>query len=249
MANAAATTDETKSPMPKTWGQVFKVDTPNAICKVYTAYDPKTDQFSAAYRMMNRQGQILKSGSFHVALAPIKRDVMKVLSNRVGWSLKGALKSATKLGTKVATMRTLRNIKKIMEDPRFIAAAGVVYPPLGVNIAVIKKGSALLDAARAGNPQAVAAVASINAKAYTGDPAALKIRKTLRALYLAKSAGVNVDAKVEGWLYEKKYRTPLQAGVLDPRKSAGGVLRYLFSNGIETEKKVQPVSLFDLFKK
>ena len=220
--------------------QVFKLETPNAICKVFTKYDPATDQFSAVYRFMNRQGQLLKEGRFHIAMAPIRRDVMKVLSNSTGWSLKGAFKSATKLGSKVATMRTLRNIKRIMEDPRFVAAATVVYPPLGVNIALMKKGSALIDAARAGDPRAAAKLASINVKAYQGDANAIQVRKALRAMYMAKSMGVNVDAKIEGWLYNRTYRDPSQVS---------SSFRQLYTDGLAKEKTVKKVDLRSLFKK
>ncbi len=197
-------------------GQIFKLKTPNFIAKVYTAYDRNTDQFKAVYRITNtKTGQLIRQGDFGVALKPIKEQVVALMNQRrsevggdveIGWSLRGALKTATKLGTKVATMRTLRTLKTIMTDPRFVAAAGVVYPPLGVNIAMIKKGSAVLDAARAGDPTAKAKLAQVNALAYEGNPDAIKLRKALRAMYMAKAAGVDVNAKISGWIYHKAYR-------------------------------------------
>jgi hypothetical protein len=158
-------------------GQLITLDAGHGIKGILAIdYNPKSDSVKGKLVVPRRGGKPYTL-DVQVNLGEIRKQVASLLSNRTGWSLKGAKRALKKATNKAAIMKVLRTTDRIMNDPRFkagIMAASTVYPPLGITYATIQAGSGIIKAAAAGDPQAQATLATVAtmAQAQAGDSAA-----------------------------------------------------------------------------
>jgi hypothetical protein len=122
---------------------------------------------------------------FSLDIGGLKKAVIQQLNNRLGWSLSSAIRSATSIASKIGLKRVLDSVNTALKIPGVKGLVSMV-PGLGISITALQQGSALLDSVTSGNVKSQAKLAKIAMLAKSGNPAAIKLRKALRALYLNK---------------------------------------------------------------
>jgi hypothetical protein len=134
---------------------------------------------------VDERGDLTGTKWFYVDLHGIKKAVIRQLNNRLGWSLSSAIRSATSIASKMGLKQVLDSVNTALKIPGVKGLVSMV-PGLGISITALQQGSALLDSVTSGNVKSQAKLAKIAMLAKSGNPAAIKLRKALRALYLNK---------------------------------------------------------------
>ena len=140
--------------------------------------------------VLTRNGVPCWRGELGVPLHEIRQEVIAALNNRPGWGW-GAIKKAAKgLASKVGVTRLVKEAKKIATNPLLVG----IYPPLGVSVASIRKGVALLSSAKKGVTAAKSQIKGLAAMAKQGDPKAGKAMVLLTTLDTANKGGKDLQA-------------------------------------------------------
>lgn len=163
-------------------------------------------------------------------LEPIRRRIVKLLSNRVGWSwsdLKRGVSKAVKRAAALQAVRRLEELAKAHADE-----LGSIYPPLGVSIKAIKTMSRLIDKAKKNDPHARDSIAYITEQADAGNPEAIRYRDAMSKIYLAKK--YSAEAQVSGWVWNVPFRGMLEARELD-KSNPSHIHRYLYKQGLDED--------------
>ncbi len=127
---------------------------------------------------------------FSVNLAPLRANIIKTLSNRVGWGFSDITRVASKVVNKVASKKLYSQIQSAINDPRLakgIAVASIAFPALGVTYASVRAASAIVNAATEGNKDAISKIKNVAELAAQGHPAAVKAKEVLKKVYEAKA--------------------------------------------------------------
>ncbi len=108
-----------------------------------------------------------------VPLDDVRREVISLLSNRVGWGWGSIKKAAGKIAKKVA-------IKKIASaaynvSKRALPMAKVLSPQLGLSISAVQRVTGIVQRAKAGSPKDRRQLAVIRRSAQDGNPTAAKL--------------------------------------------------------------------------
>jgi len=184
-----------------------------------------------------------------VPLAPLRRAVAQYLTQAQGpgpaatssgW-LHSLARAVNPLAHKAALKALARHVEAIAEHPLFkkgMAAAGTLFPPLGVSYGAVRAGTELIAKVRAGDPEARGKLTAIAKLAAAGHPAALDTTALLRNLL-----GIQAHAAAEGggvagapW-----YSTPWQGVRPQPT-------RYLYWQGLNPRKKIGLGDMLNFFR-
>ena len=122
---------------------------------------------------------------FSLDISGLKKTVIQQLNNRLGWSLSSAIKSATSIASKIGLKRVLNTVNAALKLPGASTLVSMV-PGLGLSIKALNQGAALLDSVSSGDVKSQAKLMNIAKLARSGNPAAIKLRKALRAVYMNK---------------------------------------------------------------
>ncbi len=174
-------------------GQLISLDAGHGVKGLLAIdYNQATDTVHGKLSVPRRGGKPYTL-NVSVNLGEIRKQAASLLSNRTGWSLKGAKKALKKATSRAALEKVLRTTNNIMKDPRFkagIAAASIVYPPLGITYATIQQGADIVNQAMKGDPTAAATLMTVNsmAQAQAGDSNAVQQLQLLMGQYQAGNA-------------------------------------------------------------
>lgn len=173
-----------------------------------------------------------------INLRPIRKLVLNSLSNQVGWSWRDVKKASGRLVRKVGSKKLLMQITKVINDPRFakgMMAASTVFPALGITYAAVKASSKLVEAASAGDGNAIDRIKRIKALAENGDLDALRTVRAMGAMHEAKKGGADIGAWYDSIV--AKNANPDRPNVITQSRG-------VYSTGLNAPMKIIDVKVF-----
>jgi len=184
------------------------------VARVKMAFHKPSNTLETQLAIYNSdESNLLWFGMLRTDMAEIRREVMKALSNRVGWSFKSALRSALKMTKKVASTRVLRGVNSLLNDPRLKMIASTV-PGVGTALQAYGQASKLMAEASQGSQKALSILKMVKAKAEQGvekPKRAFQMMKMMRAYERGTDQQCPAKVAIGAYFWNKDYRSPLSA--------------------------------------